>query len=381
MASGFVHPVTPTLFKGLNLEEYMFGLALACMMMTNFFFSPFWGKITGYISSRSTLLFSCFGYALGQIFFALAQTKWQFILARLFSGIFIGGYGVGILTYIVNIAKDERVRGRYLVIVVTLQSVCNATGFFVGGLLGEIHVSVAIIAQIITLLLCGLLFFLSCDNDAAVSAKKLKPKELIREANPFNAFVLGRRFMTLTLAILFAICALQNLGQTAFEQSFNYYAIDQLGFSTGYNGAIKFATAIATLIANSTICVWLMNRTDTRKSIIYVLVSCAASIAVALCLNALAPFLVVIVLFFALSSVSMPILQNMAASAVGKEESNLLMGLYNSLRSFGGIIGALIAGFTYVVSPEMPFICCCAAFAAAALFAAIYRLRSETALK
>ena len=372
MASGFAHPVTPTLFKSLNLEAYMFGVALACMLVSNFFFSPFWGKISGYISSRNTLLICCAGYALGQLFFALSQTKWQFLLARFFAGIFTGGYSVGILTYTVNTAFDEKMRGRHLVIATTLQSVCNALGFFVGGMLGEIHVYVAIIAQVITLALCGVLFRVFCVDDTTVSLKSLQTKDLVREANPFNAFVLGRHFITTALALLFTICALQSLGQIAFDQTFNYYVIDQLGFSSGYNGAIKFVTAIVTLIANGTVCVWLMNKTDTRKSIIFVLLSCAVSIAVALFINVLVPFLIVNILFYAFSSISMPILQDLAASSATKE-SNLVMGIYNALKSFGGIIGAFIAGFTYVISPQMPFICCVIAFGIAVVFALLYK--------
>ena len=377
MAASFAHPVTPTLFKGLNLEAYMFGLALASMMATNFFFSPFWGKISGYISSRRTLLICCLGYALGQLFFALAQTKWQFVLARMFAGIFTGGYAVGILTYTVNTTFDEKMRGKNLVIVITLQSICGALGFFVGGLLGEIHVYVAIVTQIITLALCGVLFRAFCADDTKVSLKTLDTKVLLKEANPFNAFVQGKQFMTFTLAMLFAACSLQYLGQTAFDQTFNYYAIDQLGFSTGYNGAIKFLIAFATLVANGTICVWLMNKTDLRKSIIFVLLICTVSIVAALSLHGLLPFLVITILFLALSSISVPILQSMAASSAGETESNLVMGIYNSLKSFGGIFGALIAGFTYVISPRMPFICCGGAFAAATLCAFLYKKRSK----
>ena len=50
MAANFVHPVTPTIILDLNLNDYMFGLALAAQMLCNFIFSPFWGKMAGYLS-------------------------------------------------------------------------------------------------------------------------------------------------------------------------------------------------------------------------------------------------------------------------------------------------------------------------------------------
>ena len=55
LSANYAHPVTPTIIQDLGLNDYMFGLALATMMIANFLFSPFWGKINLYISSRRSL--------------------------------------------------------------------------------------------------------------------------------------------------------------------------------------------------------------------------------------------------------------------------------------------------------------------------------------
>ena len=55
LAANFAHPVTPTIIKDLQLPDYMFGLMLAAMQLTNFLFSPFWGKMNASTSaSQST---------------------------------------------------------------------------------------------------------------------------------------------------------------------------------------------------------------------------------------------------------------------------------------------------------------------------------------
>ena len=87
LAANFAHPVTPTVIQDLNLHDYMFGLALAAMMLTNFLLSPFWGKINEYISSRMSLLICCMGYGVAQIWFAYATTELQIVLARMFAGL------------------------------------------------------------------------------------------------------------------------------------------------------------------------------------------------------------------------------------------------------------------------------------------------------
>ena len=56
LGANFAHPITPTVIQNLGLHDYMFGVAYAGMASTNFLFSPFWGKINVYLSSRKTML-------------------------------------------------------------------------------------------------------------------------------------------------------------------------------------------------------------------------------------------------------------------------------------------------------------------------------------
>ncbi|MCE5196052.1 MAG: MFS transporter [Negativicutes bacterium] len=377
LAASFAHPVTPTIFTNLHLGSYMFGVALGSMMIVNFMFSPFWGKIITYISSRKCLLLNCAGYALGQVFFGLARTESGFIAARMFTGLFVSGSFVGLLTYVVNTAKDERQRGRDLTVIATIQSVGGAFGYMIGGLLGEISTYYAIWAQAALLFSCGIFFYLVCEDDTQVSFRSLKLSKLVKEVNPFSAFLASRQFMTLTFALLFGICALQNLGGTAFDQSFNYYIKDQFQFTSGYNGVLKGIMGLITLIANATIGLWMINRTDVRRSIIGVLAVCTVTMLGIVLTGSVLPFILINIVFYACSAVSIPVLQSMVAKKAHGGESNLIMGFYNSMKSLGGIIGAFASGALYTFAPKAPFVLCLAVFALAAVCAVIYQRRSQ----
>ena len=61
------------------------------------------------------------------------------------------------------------------------------------------------------------------------------------------------------------------------------------------------------------------------------------------------PFVIVNVLFFAFHSVSLPLLQTLVAEDVKSNQSSLVMGFYNAVRSLGGIAGALFSGLLYKV--------------------------------
>ena len=70
----------------------MFGVALAAMMTMNFCFSPFWGKLCGYIPTNRIMLICGIGYAIGQMIFGAAQSELMVVGGRMFAGIFTGGY-------------------------------------------------------------------------------------------------------------------------------------------------------------------------------------------------------------------------------------------------------------------------------------------------
>ena len=381
LSASFAHPVTPTLFKNLGLGDYMFGYALAAMMTCNFLFSPFWGKMNSFLSSRVSLLISCLGYALGQVFFATATTEAGILLARALAGTFTGGCFVSCTNYIINMAPDEKTRGSWLAVAAAIMSVGGAFGYFIGGTLGAINIQYALVAQIVTLSLCGILFLFSCENDAREPLKNLDPKRLAREANPFAAFVESGKFMTVLLAVMFAMTAFHYLGQTAFDQSFNYYIKDQFDFSSAYNGILKAAMGFITLIANSTICVYLIHKTDVRKSTIGVFVLCSVTMLAIILIESVAPFLIINVLFYAFSSILMPLLQDIAASNAQGKDSNLVMGFFNSIRSLGGILGAFASGALYTFNPKLPFVCSFLAFAVGVFCSAFFYKKSVYAEK
>lgn len=377
MAASFAHAVTPTLFTSLGLGQYMFGVALASMLIVNFLVSPFWGRLNDFISSRYALLICCSGYALGQFFFSQSVTEAQFILARSFTGLFTAGTYVSMLTYIVSTIQDGRQRGSYLAISATIQTVGGAFGYFVGGLLGEISVVVTFAAQIITLFSCGIAFFFVCANDVKESSGGVKPLQVLKQSNPFSAFLASRDFMTSVLATFFVMTVLQSVGTVSFDQSSNYYMRDQLGLSSGYNGIVKGATGILTLIVNSTLTIWLIRKTEIKRSIIGLFAVSSAVMAVTVFSADPISFIVSNVVFYALGAAIPPLLQNIVVDLADAKNSNLIMGFYNSMKSLGSIVGALLSGLLYAIGPKLPFVCGLIAYLIALGISAVYNMKNR----
>lgn len=381
LAANFAHPVTPTVIKNLNLHDYMFGLALAAMMLTNFLMSPFWGKINTYVSAKISLLICCVGYGVAQLWFAYATTELMIVLARMFAGLFTGGIFVSFLTYIVNTSRPED-QGKHLTISATIQSVASAFGYMIGGFLGEISVLTAFLAQAVTLIAVGIGFFFICQPDSDHSLSEVSAKQLAKEANPFQAFMDSKKFMSVSFALLFAMNVLINFSNTSFDQAFNYYLKDALGLTSSYNGIIKAAVGFISFIANMTLCMWIISKTRVKRSMVMITVVCAlAALGTAVSSN-VGLFIAFSVLAYAGYSVSLPVLQNMVADSSTPEQKNLVMGFYNATKSLGSIAGSLTAGFIYSLHAKLPFVCTFAMYMVAVLVGIrymLYRKKSSAA--
>ena len=375
LAANFAHPVTPTIIQQLQLPDYMFGLMLASMQLSNFLFSPFWGKLNSTISSRQTLLICCLGYGAAQLLFALARTQAVILAVRVLAGIFVGGIFVSFLTYVINTARAED-QAKYLTYSATIQAVFGAFGYLVGGVLGEFSIRGTFLLQAATLAISGILFRFACAPDNT-SAQKLPVRQLLRQSNPLKAFSDGRYFMNAAFALLFALNILMNFGNTGFDQAFNYYLKDQLGLTSSYNGIIKAAVGLISFAANMTLCLWIIRKTHVPKSMLVMTLFCTAASLGALLIPSLVPYILCSVLVYAGYSVSLPLLQHLAAVQADPAQKNLVMGFYNATKSLGSIAGSLAAGFLYGFHVKLPFLAVVITYGAAVAAAAAYCFRGS----
>ena len=377
LAANFAHPFTPTLIKNLGLNDYMFGIMFASMAFTNFLFSPFWGKLRDYFEPRKLLAIGCFGYALGQIFFSIAATEVTIVFARCFSGIFTGAVNVSTLVYVTDTSEEGHI-GKNLAKLAILNSLGAAFGYLIGGVMGTVSITLTFMLQSGTLVLCGILYLCLLKKDKGGEREKISVRIIGREANPLMAFINCRFFMTKKFVILFIAVLFANLGTNAFDQCFNYYLKDQFQLSSAYNGVIRAATGIITLIANSTICMWIMKKSKIKRPTAAVLLCCAVSIASMLFVEKLPMFIAVCIVFFAFNAIYIPLLQDCVVRETDKD-GNLVMGFYNAVKSMGMIGGALVAGGIYGIGEKLPFVFAAICFTLAAVLLGVRWIKTGSA--
>lgn len=352
MAANFAHPITPTLIKNLQLPDYAFGLLFAGMAFTNFLFSPLWAKQVKRLGSKKVLGICCIGYGVGQAMFSMMSTLVSIMFARLLSGFFVGGVMVSFLTYIIHESPVEK-RGKYLALSATFASVFGAFGYMVGGFLGLYSIPLTFALQSITLISCGVLFYFTLEED---KGEENKPLQIWKEANPFQAFLDSKKFMTAMFALLFFVVFLTSTASTAYDQCFNYFIKDQFDFNSSYNGMLKAIVGFISLLANTTICVWILRKTNVKKSIVFVLGCGGLFLTGVTFFQEMIPFIIMTLLFFAINAIYIPLLQDMCASNSSSQNSYMVMGFYNAMKSLGMISGALFAGFIYEYGARLSFL-------------------------
>lgn len=355
MAANFAHPITPTLMVELKMPSYMFGAAFAAMSFTNFLFSPFWGKMRDFFSAKTLLLIGSIGYGFGQYAFSISQSKLDILLARCLSGFFVGALNVSLLIYLIEIS-DSKKTGENLAKLSIIQTVGGAAGFFIGGAIGVYSIPQTFLIQFIVLEVLGLLFFFLLTAEKKKAMKTISAKTFIREINPLKSFLDTRSFMTISFVITFSVVTLSSFATSAFDQNFNYYLKAHFGYSSIYNGVLKAATGIITLLVVSVVGIRILKKEKIKKATGIVLAGCGICVVLLLMAENILPFFGFYLLFFGFNALFTPLLQESITRESNDKSRNLVMGLYNSTRSLGMIGGALLAGVIYNYGPRLPFL-------------------------
>lgn len=352
IANNLAHPVTPTFINNLQLRDSMFGIAFAMMALGIFLFSLFYGQLTVVIKKSIILCFSMVGYALAQYMFMSSTTELQIIFARLLAGFFTAGFQVAQLNYLVS-QSDPEERGFQLTLSSILIIASSTIGFFIGGVAGDYSVSLAFMIQIVMCVVIGILYFVLLHRREVLSTKQ---SFSWANANPFISIKKARHLLTPAVVIVMVSIFFTWLGGVSFDQTFNYYIRDVFNFKPSYNGYLKMATGVMGILSNFTISMALIKYTNLKKSYALLMLVMSGVGWITVVARTQSLFLVMALLFFAIDAMSKPLQQAMVANmSSDDDESHILMGLYNTIKSLGMILGALVAGLLYEINVLGPF--------------------------
>lgn len=348
--NNLVHPVTPAFIHQLGLHDYVFGLAYASMSLSMFIFSFYWADASNKMKMNKILLISLLGYALSQFIFMQSTNEISIVGARLLAGGFSGGFMVGQMNFLVDQSSPEQ-RGRVLTTYTILMIVASTMGYFIGGMLGDISITLPFILQVISLIAIGLIYYLflaQVQGEVIVHSKKVSIKESFTHSLS-SLDGLGKALM----ASIFFVA----LSNTAFDNSFNYYIRDVLLYPPSMNGSLKGIIGLFTLFSNLTLTFYIIRRTKVTRSIQIILAVMVLVFTLLFIQKQEILFLGLSLVLLGGFSMLQPIQQQLVSSLQKDSEStHHLMGFYNAIKSLAGIIASLLAGFIYEIHVFGPFL-------------------------
>ena len=219
--------------------------------------------------------------------------------------------------------------------------------------------------------------YLKVEDVIAIEDVQWNKAELLKASNPLSAFTQASKVMNKWLWILLAIVLFSTFGSIAYDQSFNFYLKDQLGFSPSYNGLLKAGFGLLGLLIHSTLCIWLIKHTKLKIPLLITMTSASFLSFVVFLTTSATMFIAVSVAFFAFNSIYIVLIQALAGKENRRESSGSFMGLYNSAKSLGMILGSLVAGVVYGVHPGFAFVLAGSMFLFGSGFLGVYLKKKD----
>lgn len=349
VSANVIHPITPEFIKVRAFPDFMFGVALAMMNLTNFFFSNFWGNICDKVGRLKVIIIGCGGYAIGQLIFGFSQSIEVLILARLISGFFTGAFTVPIIAYISDISSQEELK-KHLSIFVTSSALASALGYYLGGMIGTTSLINTFYFQVLLLVIAILciVFFI---KEERVFSNQLSINSIIQTLNPFQVFLKNK--ISSIIVLMLMISFFVYFGNTMYDNSFSFYLSKKLSMPPYVNGVIKAITSVTTLFLNLTIINYFSKRFKTTNLIKNILIICLVVLVFIIFSMNQQMFFILNLLFYIIFMCVIPLQQSLIMENIDENIRGSASGMINATRSIAGVAGSLIAGLIYGKLPKI----------------------------
>lgn len=169
------------------------------------------------------------------------------------------------MAYLTSIDAPMEERNSLLVLYASLQSICSAFGFLVGGLIGDFSVYYSFYAQIAALTVTGIITLVFIHEHSAF--KKSEDKLTLKDVNPFTSIIQSTKILNVVVAVFLVSTLVTWFASAGFDQNFNYYLRAKFNFAPSSSGMFKAAVGLISLTVNMTINMWIVKKTNVSKSL------------------------------------------------------------------------------------------------------------------
>ena len=352
---GIVLPLLPRYADQFGAPGWGIGLIISSYSIMQFFFAPWWGKLSDKIGRRPVILVSTAGSSLSYVLFAVASGYegstglWMLLVSRVFAG--IGGANLSVASaYIADVTTTEnRSKGMGLI------GMAFGFGFILGPAIGAFSAKLFGLAGPgwVAAAICGTNFILACvilveSRKTASEPAPDRPKfeqwmHTIRQ--PKLGFLIGIFFLA-----TFCFACFESTLPLLLDRTFSYDET-QLGYLFAYCGFIA-AMVQGGLVGR------LVKRFGEPMLICLSLIGVSLSLALIPFMGSLGIMLGALGLFAIFSGINRAPTMGMISLNAPENEQGSTLGVAQSAGTLARIFGPIFATTLYTVKPALPYLIC-----------------------
>jgi DHA1 family tetracycline resistance protein-like MFS transporter len=348
---GIVVPILPYYAESYGASAWALGWLMTAYSLFQFFFAPFWGRVSDRVGRRPVLLMSILGSCISLVILGFAKNlEWLFI-GRVLAGI----CGANISTayaYVTDVTTDEnRAKGMGLI------GAGFGLGFIfgpaIGGVLSRWGYGVPMFAA------AGLALF-----NFIFALFKLEEPTLpteVRSSHRSKRFSLDTwraAFSSPKSRIAILIFLLVTLAVTQMEVTFAIFLKARYGYDAESAGMLLAIMGIVMVGVQGGLIGKLVKRFGEVKLVLFATLLAAGALTVFGWTHSMA-VLVMMLVFLALGQGTLhPSLSSLASKGATPDTRGATMGTFQSAGSLARVIGPPVAGWFYDhISLSSPFYC------------------------
>ncbi|MFA5525404.1 MAG: MFS transporter [Acholeplasmataceae bacterium] len=350
------HPITPSFVNTLGIPDYMFGLFFAAMSFGLMLGAPIWGVLSDRGHRKLWIALGLSMYTIGQLGFGYVHDQYWMVFFRLFAGFGVIS-ALTIFTAIIVEETEVTSRAKLLAYLAASSTLGASLGYYLGGFLatnplmidifGTSDLSRMFLIQAM-LNLIYTFFIMMTLRGVEVTVRMHQKVSMIEGLKAISK--IDKRLLIFLISV-----TLMNMASTNLSKYIDVYFID-LGYTAQDLGTFVMVTGLVSLFVS----LFLVRiATRFKKQVLFIAVMHILSSAIVFYVFRSFYFLTMMytiyMVYVIFKTLYVPLEQSYIAKEAKQGQYGSIMGLRQSFVSLGMVLGPLLGGFLYDLSPLMLF--------------------------
>ncbi|KLU64177.1 tetracycline resistance protein, class B [Desulfosporosinus acididurans] len=342
---GIVIPVLPFFVSKLGGTPITLGVFMAAYSIMQFFFAPFWGRLSDRIGRRPVLLIGLCGYGFTYFLFGFASNLWVLIFIRALSGMISSATLPTAMAYLTDITEEGPERSKGLGLLGAAMGLGMIFGPAIGGWLGQyVFTAPFFVAGGLSLLVVPFAWFfleetLGSPRPMAQRARSKMTLEVIKDP----------------LFVLFCFNFVITFAMSMFEATFAWLVAAKVGFGPKEIGIVFGVAGVCGVIIQGGLMGRLVKKFGESTLVVSGAFLCALGLMLIMSSATGLTIILATVVYMAGTSLAGPTSSSLVTK-YATEGQGVSLGLFQSFGSLGRMLGPIVGGALYGLWIGLPYV-------------------------